>query len=82
MNTIKKLIDATMKGRTASNSKKIIINSKMRHKIIQIGQKTEDYLDSNQHTFLIDLMVLHGHNKETKSFIPEFICFSRIESIA
>ena len=39
MNIIKHLVDATMKGRTASNSKKIIIYSNMRDKIIKIGQK-------------------------------------------
>ncbi len=61
MNTIKALINKTMKGRLASNSKKIIIYSNMRDKIIQMGQKIEDYLDTDQSTFLIDLMVLHGH---------------------
>ena len=61
MNVIKHLIDATMKGRTALNSKKIIIYSNMRDKIIKIGQKTEDYLDTLEETFLIDLMMLHGH---------------------
>ena len=36
----------------------------MREKIIKIGEKTENYLDSHEETFLIDLMMLHGHQTQ------------------
>ena len=75
MNIIKRLVDATMKGRTASNSKKIIIYSNMRDKIIKIGQKTEDYLDTLEETFLIDLMMLHGHQtrKQKAAYLKLYV---------
>jgi len=61
MNDIKKVIDATMKGDWASQSRKIIIYSNMRDKIVQLGKKVEDYLEIDEATYPIDLVILHGH---------------------
>ena len=54
MNDIKKVINATMKGRSASQSRKIIIYSNMRDKIVHLGKKVGDYLEIDEATYLID----------------------------
>ena len=71
MNDIKKVIDATMKGRLASQSRKIIIYSNMRDKIVQLGNKVEDYLEIDEATYPIDLVILHGHltRKQKASYL-------------
>jgi superfamily II DNA helicase RecQ len=75
MNDIKKVIDTTMKGRSASQSRKIIIYSNMRDKIVQLGKKVEDYLEIDEATYPIDLVILHGHltRKQKASYLKRFV---------
>ena len=66
MNEIKKVIDATMKGPSTSASQKILIYSNMRDKTVKISKKVEEYLDIDDDTFTIDVMVLHGRQTRTQ----------------
>ena len=52
MNEIKKILNATMKGPSASRSTKILMYSNMREKAIDIGKKVEEYLETDNETFL------------------------------
>ena len=75
MNEIKKVMNATMKGSCASPSTKMIIYSNMRDKIIKLGKKVEEYLDTDSETFLIDVIILHGHLTRTQkaSYLDSFV---------
>ena len=75
MNEIKKVINATMKGSCALPSTKMIIYSNMRDKIVQLGKKVEEYLDTDSETFLIDVIILHGHLTRTQkaSYLDLFV---------
>jgi len=75
MNEIKKVINATMKGPLASPSMKILIYSNMRDKTIEVGKKVEEYLETDDETFLIDVMTLHGRQTRTQkaSYLDLFV---------
>ena len=56
-----------MKGPSASASQKILIYSNMRDKkTVKILKKVEEYLDIDDDTFTIDVMVLHGRQTRTQ----------------
>lgn len=63
MNEIKKVINEIMKGTSASSpQKKTIIYSNMRDKIVKLGKKVENYLDSDDEKFLINVDIIHRHH--------------------
>ena len=66
MNEIKKVLNATMKGPSASRSTKILMYSNMREKTIEVGKKVEEYLETDDETFLIDVLTIHGRQMRTQ----------------
>ena len=75
MNEIKKVLNATMKGPSASRSTKILMYSNMREKTVEVGRKVEEYLETDDDTFLIDVMTIHGRQTRTQkaSYLDLFI---------
>lgn len=63
MNEIKKVIQCNNNERFLCID---FIYSNMWDKIIQLGKKVEEYLDTDSETFLIDVIILHGHLKRTQ----------------
>ena len=75
MNEIKKVLNATMKGPSASRSTKILMYSNMREKTIEVGKKVEEYLETDDETFLIDVLTIHGRQTRTQkaSYLDLFV---------
>ena len=75
MNEIKKVLNATMKGPSASRSTKLLMYSNMRDKTVEVGKKVEEYLETDDETFLIDVMTLHGRQTRTQkaSYLDLFV---------
>ena len=75
MNEIKKVLNATMKGPSASRSTKLLMYSNMRDKTVEVGKKVEEFLEIDDETFTIDVMTLHGRQTRTQkaSYLDLFV---------
>ena len=75
MNEIKKVLKATMKGPSASQSTKLLMYLNMREDTIDIGKKVEEYLETDDETFLIDVMTINGRQTRTQkaSYLDSFV---------
>ena len=75
MNKIKKVWNATMKGPLATRLTKLLMYSNMQEKTIDIGKKVEEYLETDDVTFLIDVMTIHGRQTRTQkaSYLDLFV---------
>ena len=54
-----------------------------RDKIVQLGKKVKDYLEIDEATYPIDLVILHGHltRKQKASYLKLFVAVTNATTI-
>ena len=64
-----------MKGPLATRLTKLLMYSNMQEKTIDIGKKVGEYLETDDETFLIDVMTIHGRQTRTQkaSYLDLFV---------
>ena len=75
LNVIKSRLGILLKQGSADKPKKAIIYSNMRDKIIDIGKKLGGFLNSDDHFYNIDYMVIHGQlsQEEKAGYLKRFM---------